>query len=100
MKLIKTASTIALAALITTTSAFAGEIGKREAEQQKRIAQGIANGSLTPYEVARLEQQQVAIRAEYRLDKIDGGGLSAHEKVKINRQLNATSRNIHRQKND
>ena len=72
----------------------------RQDVQQKRIAQGVRSGTLTPAETARLERQQTALNRQIRRDKADGGGLSAAERARIQREQNTLSRRIAVQKHD
>ncbi len=76
------------------------EIGMRQREQQKRIGEGIENGSLTAREAARMEHQETRLNREVARDRRDGGGMTAAEKAKINRQQNRQSKRIYRQKHD
>lgn len=98
-------SRIAIVALITALgfalAADAGEIRKRQENQQDRIAAGIANGSLTPRETVNLERKEVRLNNEVKDFREDNGGkLTKREYVKVNRQLNALSRNIYRGKHN
>ena len=78
-----------------------GEIQRREVRQQKRIAQGVASGQLTPKETARVEHHEAKINREVRHDrKANGGSLTSQEKTRINRQQTRVSRQIYRQKHD
>ena len=73
-------------------------INARQTRQQKRIAEGIENGSLTPKEATRLErEEQENRRMEARLRQ---GGLTPAERAKMERELNESSRMIYRQKHD
>lgn len=75
------------------------EVGKRQENQQDRIAQGIRSGSLNAGQTARLESNQAAIKQEVRSDrKANGGKLTGAEKKQVNRQQNQQSRNIYRAK--
>ena len=74
-------------------------LNAREAHQNTRTDVGIANGSLTGREVARIE------RHEQRLDNatdraLSDGDLSRGEFRRLNRAYNHESRFIHRQKHD
>lgn len=75
-------------------------IRHRQRAQQRRIAQGIRSGQLTPGETAKLERREAALNREIRRDRRDGGGLSARERAKIDRQQNRLSRQIYREKHD
>ncbi len=77
------------------------EINQRQKHQQKRIGEGVENGSLTPAETARLEKQESAIHHEVKTDrKANGGTLTAQERRQVNRQQNRESKRIYRQKRD
>ena len=77
-----------------------GQIKQRKANQQKRIANGVKSGELTPHETARIERQESKLNKEVRRDRKDGGGLTIKEKAKINRQQNKVSKEIYNQKHD
>ena len=73
-------------------------INARERHQQRRIAEGIENGSLTPREAARLEKEEAEIRRiEARLRE---NGLNPKERARLERRLNELNRQIYRQKHD
>ena len=74
-------------------------IDKRQANQQKRIDQGIASGSLTRKEADRLQAEQARIaRAEERA-KADGV-VTKKERARLNARENRSSKHIARQKHD
>ena len=77
------------------------EINQRQRNQQKRIGEGVENGSLTPAETARLEKQEAAIHHEVKTErKANGGKLTPQERRQVNRQQNRESRRIYHQKHD
>lgn len=79
----------------------AQEIHQRKENQQDRIANGVANGSLTPHETANLERKEGALNRETRRDRRqNGGNLTNKEKARINHQQNKLSRNIYRDKHN
>jgi hypothetical protein len=95
--------TIIIATIVSTIagSAFAGRIGYREKMQQKRIAQGVASGQLTPRETVKLEKQEGRLNYEVRDFREDNGGtLTPAEKAKVNRQQNTLSREIYKAKHN
>lgn len=74
-------------------------IDRRQANQEKRIDQGVASGQLTRRETARLEHEQRVIgRAENRA-KADGT-VTAQERRRLHRAQNQASRDVRRQKHD
>ena len=89
--------TLSLAASAQTRG-YNHNINSRERHQQRRIAEGIENGSLTPAEAARLERNEAEVRRiEARLRE---NGLSRGERARLERRLNELSRAIYRQKHD
>jgi hypothetical protein len=77
------------------------EINERQRNQQKRIGEGMENGSLTPGEAARLEKQEGTIHHEVKTERqANGGTLTARERRQVNRQQNRESKRIYRQKHD
>jgi hypothetical protein len=77
------------------------EVGKRQENQQDRIAQGIKSGQLTAGETARLEGREARVNHEIAADRsANGGRLSAQEKAQINRQQNRNSAAIYRKKHN
>ena len=90
----------------TATMSFAddakeGRIKQRKENQQKRIAQGVKSGELTPHETARIEHNESKINKEVRHDrKENGGNLTNKEKAQVNRQQNKVSKEIYNQKHD
>jgi hypothetical protein len=92
---------VAVAALTIAAPSFAAtRFHKREVEQQKRIAQGVASGALTPRETAKIEGQEAALIREKNRFAHSGDGLSWREKAKLNEQQNRLSREIDREKHD
>lgn len=75
------------------------EVGRRQENQQDRIAQGIKSGRLNAGQTANLESRESAVNQEVRADrKANGGKLTGAEKRQINRQQNQLSRSIYRAK--
>ena len=73
---------------------------ERAQRQEKRIDQGVEDGSLTKREEIKLESKEAALRREARQDKRDGGGMTKAEEVKINAKQNKLSREIYKAKHD
>lgn len=74
-------------------------IDRRQHNQARRIKQGVRSGSLTRRETRQLGKQQVRIRKQERRFKSDGK-LDRRERVRLHKNLNRASRNIHRKKHD
>jgi hypothetical protein len=91
--------TIAAAGMLL--NAQEGRIKERKENQQDRIANGVANGSLTPKETAHLENKEAKLNKEIQHDrKVNGGNLTNKEKAQVNRQQNRLSKEIYKQKHD
>ncbi|HLH03445.1 MAG TPA: hypothetical protein VKX25_11785 [Bryobacteraceae bacterium] len=75
------------------------EVGRREENQQDRIAQGIKSGKLNAGQTANLEGRETGINREIKTDRAyNGGKLTGAEKAQVNRQQNRVSRSIYRDK--
>jgi uncharacterized membrane protein YebE (DUF533 family) len=74
-------------------------IDAREQRQQNRVANGLKNGSLTGHEAAKIERDEAKIRRDEARAKSDGV-VTSSERAKLNRELNHTSREIHRDKHN
>lgn len=77
------------------------EVGKRDQAQQKRIGEGIENGSLNAREASRMERQETHLnREQHNMRAANGGTLTPAQRAKVNRQQNRESKRIYRQKHD
>ena len=74
-------------------------VDARQARQEARIANGVADGSLTRAEARHLQRQQRHIRHAERHAKADGV-VTAQERQRLARMQGHASRSIHRQKHD
>ena len=74
-------------------------IDQRQANQEKRIDQGIASGQLNEREANRLNNQQEHVNKMEDKAKSDGV-VTKKERARINRAQDRTSRHIARQKHD
>lgn len=74
-------------------------IDQRQANQERRIDQGVASGALTRRETHRLERQQAAVDRAENQAKADGT-VTRHERRQLHRMQNHTGRSIKRQKHD
>lgn len=75
-------------------------INQRQQNQRQRIAQGVGSGELTARETARLAREQVQIQRLENRFRASGDGLSLRERVRLQHELNQSSRHIYRQKHD
>lgn len=90
-----------LAASALPLAAQAAEVYNRLDNQQDRIAAGVRNGQLTPREYANDKVHLAAINAQRRHDLArNGGHLTAHQKIQLNRELNRNSARIYRTKHN
>jgi hypothetical protein len=77
------------------------EVGKRQENQQDRIAQGVKSGQLTAGETSHLEKNQARINRQVRADRrTNGGKLTPQEKAQVNHEQNRQSRQIYRAKHN
>ena len=71
-----------------------GHINAREHRQTVRIRDGVREDAINRRELNRLRGDEAAIRAEERVYRRSGGGLSLAERRDLARDLNRTSREI------
>jgi hypothetical protein len=71
-------------------------INKREHRQVERIKHGVKQNEITKAEADRLKADQAAIRAEEKVYRRSGDGLSRAEVKDLEKDLNTTSREIKR----
>ncbi|MES2050776.1 MULTISPECIES: hypothetical protein [Polaromonas] len=74
-------------------------IDQRQANQEKRIDQGIASGALTNKEATRLDKRETKIESDKLAAKSDGKVTKA-ERRKLNHEQNRASAAIKHQKHD
>ncbi len=74
-------------------------LDKREANQQRRIDQGVKSGQLTPQEAARLEKRQERLKAHEAKAKSDGV-VTPQERARLQSEANRNSRVIAHEKHD
>jgi len=87
---------IILGAFILTAGLLSAQT---QANQNKRIKQGVQSGELTKKETKQLRRQQRDIRRTKKAAKADGK-VTKKEKAIINSKQKAASRNIRRKKNN
>jgi len=99
MKTITAAVAAAVALAIATPAMADTIIDHRQANQQRRIDQGIRSGALTAQEAARLERGQARIeRMESRA--LADGKMTPRERRRIMHALDVQSRHIYHEKHD
>ena len=74
-------------------------IDKRQANQQKRIDEGVASGSLTQKEADRLKAEQARNAKREEMAKADGV-VTKKERAALERREDKSSKHIARQKHD
>lgn len=74
-------------------------VDNREQNQKERINEGRKSGELTRHEAHKLRREEHRVRKAERKAKADGV-VTPEERAKLNRKLNKTSRDIHREKHD
>jgi dephospho-CoA kinase len=108
MKLRTTFATLTLALLSAAVLAQTAQaadapatprVDAREANQEKRISNGVNNGSLTARETLRLEREQKRINVAEANAKADGT-VTKNERKHLHKMQNAASRDIYKQKHD
>jgi hypothetical protein len=75
-------------------------INARQHRQAARIRDGVKEGELTKGELDKLRADEAAVRAEERVYRKSGGPLAPAERRDLQRDLNKTSREIHRAKHN
>jgi hypothetical protein len=77
------------------------EVNQREANQQKRIANGINNGSLSPKETTNLERREASVQKQEQADMAKHNGhLTKAEQRHLNQRQNHISRSIYKDKHN
>jgi hypothetical protein len=98
------ASTLAclltMSTLVRAEPAHRGGINAREARQTARIRDGVRDGDINRRELNRLRADEAAIRAEERVYRRSGDGLTLRERRDLERDLHRTSREIYRAKHN
>lgn len=74
-------------------------IEQRQANQERRIQQGVKSGELTPREAARLEKGQAKVQRMQDKAKADGV-VTAQERKRITHEQNKQSKRIAREKHE
>jgi hypothetical protein len=75
------------------------EVNRREANQQKRIGNGVESGKLSAQQTANLEKREASVQNREQKDMAKNNGhLTKAEQKGINRQQNRISRSIYKDK--
>ena len=101
--MIKTTFVASLLAVAFAAPAFAQTatpgIDQRQANQEKRIEQGVKSGELTKKEAANLEKREAKLQTDKQKAKADGV-VTKQERAKLQHEANRDSKAIYRQKHD
>ena len=104
LKTVLIGATLAIASIGAFAQAAASapatpRVDQREANQEKRIQQGVASGQLNAKETHRLDKQQARVQGVEAAAKADGK-VTKGERKHLHRMQNRTSKNIYQQKHD
>lgn len=100
MKITRLAALLSLALPVLAVAQTAmPRVDQRQANQEQRIEQGAASGSLTPREANRLERGQQRVEGMETRAQADGV-VSRRERVQLHRAQAAESRRIYGEKHD
>lgn len=101
------ASVVGLALLVPAAASAADgarkhprSVNARQHRQAARIKDGVKDGEISKGELDRLKGDEAAIRAEERVYRRSGDGLSRAERRDLQKDLNKTSREIRRAKHN
>ncbi len=76
-------------------------VANRKVDQQNRIANGVQSGQLTARETGHLEHQEAGVnKEEHGMRAADNGHLTSADKKTLDKQQNAESRRIDRDKHN
>jgi hypothetical protein len=77
------------------------KVDNREANQQQRVAQGLRSGEETSGEAARSNANQSSVAQQVHNERVNNGGaLNQQQKRQVNKEQNANSRQIYKQKHN
>jgi uncharacterized membrane protein YebE (DUF533 family) len=96
---ILTVSILAVTASVAVAQTDTPGIDARQANQERRIQQGVGSGQLTPNETYKLEQGQARVQNLESKAKADGVVTNA-ERARIQRAQDVQSQKIYNQKHD
>lgn len=101
MKTLIAAAALGLAALTAAAPVCAHQVNGREANQQRRIEQGVRSGELTPREAAHVERQQGRIDDRVARQRASNGGyLRPGQRARVAAAQERASRRIYRAKHN
>ena len=89
----------AIAQTAAPTAPSTPKLDQRQANQQKRIDEGVKSGALTEKEAARLQKRQAQLAKHEEKAKADGV-VTKQERRRLEREANRDSREIERLKHN
>ncbi len=98
-RILATAIAVAFIALPAAAQTATPRVDQRQANQEKRIQQGVQSGQLNAAETARLEKGQANVQKMEDKAKADGT-VTKKEKAKIHKAQDRQSKRIATQKHD
>jgi hypothetical protein len=102
MKVISLVTLLAAAGIALPASAqtqSTPRVDQRQANQERRIEQGVKSGSLTQKEAARLEKGQAHVQ-KMENKAVADGKVTKKEQARLEHAQNNQSRKIYREKHD
>jgi hypothetical protein len=99
LSMIAATSVVSAIAIFCPSSASAGPIADRQANQQQRIDKGVQQGTISQREYNKLQSKQEKIAAQ-RLLYLRDGNLNRKESAQLNNAQNRASRAIYRDRHD
>lgn len=99
IKAIISLSLITMFAFTTFAQDTTPKVHHRQNKQQRRIANGIKDGSLTSNEASKLESREAKIQHDKHEAKADGT-VTKEERKQLRHEQNRASKRIYKQKHD
>jgi hypothetical protein len=92
---------LAAAVGVSTLALAQNKVDDRMENQQRRIGEGVENGSLTPRETQHVENQEAHLQNRVAAERAaNGGHLTAAERQQVNHRQNQLSREIYSKKHN
>ena len=93
-------SSLALTAQPAEAKPWKKRVNHRQKHQQKRLALGVKDSSLTKKEYYGLQKQQAKLNRMESKMRLSDGGLSKKEAARLESSQDRLSKNIYKQKHD
>jgi uncharacterized membrane protein len=75
-------------------------INQRQANQQRRIFNGVKDGQISRQEYRNLERRSLSIQYQEKRDRLDGGRFTPKERYQLDQRLNNVSGSIYGDRHD